>query len=49
MLDKLAVKHMEDQIQAEIRVAFDFAESSPFPEPVSAFQGMFAEKAVPNA
>jgi pyruvate dehydrogenase E1 component alpha subunit len=48
-LDKLAVKHMEDEIQAEIRVAFDFAESSLFPEPGHAFQGMFAKKAAPNA
>ena len=49
MLDKLAIKHMEDEIQAEIRTAFDFAENSPFPEPGFAFQGMFAEKATPNA
>lgn len=49
ILDKLAVKHMEHEIEAEIRAAFDFAESSPFPEPRRAFQGMFAEKAAPNA
>lgn len=47
ILDKLAVKHIEDEIQAEIQAAFDFAENSPFPKPGSAFQGMFAEKAVP--
>ena len=48
MLDKRAVKYMEDEIQAEIRAAFDFAESSPFPEPERAFQGIFAEKVAPN-
>ena len=49
MLDKLAIKQMEDEIQAEILAAFDFAESSQFPEPGCAFQGLFVEKAAPNA
>ena len=48
MLDKPAVKQMEDEIQAEIRVAFDFAESCPFPEPGQAFQSIFVEKPAPN-
>ena len=49
ILDKLAVKQMEDQIHAEIQEAFDFAESSPFPKPGHALQGMFADKAALNA
>ena len=44
MLDKHFIKHMEAEIQAEIQMAFDFAENSPFPEPSQAFQGIFAEK-----
>ncbi len=48
VIDKLAVEHMEYEIQTEIQVAFDFAESSPFPEPGQAFQGIFAEKAGSN-
>ena len=44
ILDKLTAKHMENEIKSEIKVAFDFAETSPFPKPDSAFQGMFAEK-----
>lgn len=49
MLDKIAVKHMEDEIKDEIQIAFDFAERSPFPKPGYALQGMFAEKDKPNA
>ena len=48
ILDKLTAKYMEDEIKSEIKVAFDFAETSPFPEPDSAFQGMFAEKITDN-
>ena len=48
ILDKPSIKHMEDEIQAEIRQAFDFAESSPFPEPGQAFQSIFVEKVAPN-
>lgn len=48
MLDKLAIKHMEDEIQTEIRAAFDFAENSPFPEPGYEFSGMFAENITPD-
>lgn len=49
MLDKLAVKHMEDEIQDEIQDAFNFAEISPFPNSRYDHQGIFAEKAEPNA
>ena len=49
ILDKLAVKQMEDQIHAEIQEAFDFAASSPFPKPGHALQGIFADKASLNA
>ena len=45
MLDRLEVKDMEDEIQAEIQTAFDFAENSPYPESEQAFQGIFSEKA----
>ena len=48
ILDTFTVKHMEDEIQAEIQKAFDFAENSPFPEPGQAFQGIFAKKAASN-
>ena len=46
VLDQIAIKRMYDEIRAEIRAAFDFAEMSPFPEPAVAFEGIFAEKAV---
>jgi pyruvate dehydrogenase E1 component alpha subunit len=45
MLDRQEVKNMEDEIQAEILAAFDFAENSPYPESEQAFQGIFSEKA----
>ena len=48
MLDQVAIKRMDDEIQAEIRAAFDFAEISPFPESARAFEGIFAERAGPN-
>jgi TPP-dependent pyruvate/acetoin dehydrogenase alpha subunit len=48
VLDQVAIKRMDDEIQAEIRAAFDFAEISPFPEPARAFEGIFAEKAGSN-
>ncbi len=49
ILDKLALKQMEDQIHAEIQEAFDFAESSPFPKPEHSLMGLFADKADLNA
>jgi TPP-dependent pyruvate/acetoin dehydrogenase alpha subunit len=48
VLDQVAIKRMDNEIQAEIRAAFDFAEISPFPEPARAFEGIFAEKAGSN-
>ena len=45
MLNRQEVKNMEDEIQAEIQAAFDFAENSPYPESEQAFQGIFSEKA----
>ena len=49
MIDKVAIKHMEDEIKAEIWAAFDFAESSQFPDPEFAFQGLFVKEVAPNA
>jgi len=48
ILDEHAVRHIEEEIQTEIRAAFDFAENSPFPEPEFAFKGIFSEKAETN-
>lgn len=49
MIDKVVIKHMDDEIKAEIWAAFDFAESSQFPDPEFAFQGLFAKEVAPNA
>ena len=39
------VTKMDDEINAEIRDAFDFAEQSPFPSSSEAFEGLFAPSA----
>jgi TPP-dependent pyruvate/acetoin dehydrogenase alpha subunit len=43
VLDETAIKQMEDEINAEIQVAFNFAETSPYPESQDAFRGIFAD------
>ncbi len=47
VLDMPTIKRMEDEMQAEIQAAFNFAENSPYPGPEEAFQGIFAEMATP--
>ena len=43
VLDVSTIKHMEDEINAEIQLAFNFAETSPYPESQDAFRGIFAD------
>ena len=38
------LKKMEDELQAEVSAAFEFAEASPFPYSDKAFAGLFADR-----
>lgn len=44
VLDKAMLKKMEDELQAEVSAAFEFAEASPFPYSDKAFAGLFADR-----
>ncbi len=48
VLDRPAIKRMDDELQAEVQAAFNFAESAPYPDSEQAFQGIFAEMATPH-
>ncbi len=42
-IDAAGVARMDDAIAREVRAAFEFAEASPFPDPLSATSGLYAE------